>query len=92
MLNHVEELKRCKTVLELNCFANRYAGNSEYANNFRKSLKKETDFSKALTKVWNFALQQEGKYFLGREGIPKIRSGGAITGLECHSESHRQLI
>lgn len=89
MLSHVEELKNCKNVIDLLHFTNRYAGTSEYANNFRKSLKKETDFNKALTKVWNFALQQEGKYFLGREGIPKIRSGGAITGLECHSEGHR---
>lgn len=90
MLKHVTELKACKNLIELKIFADRYSPRkNSYDFNFRESLLKETDFQKALQKVWNFALQQEGKYFLGREGYPKRRSGGAITGLECHSEGHR---
>jgi len=90
MLKHVNELQSCKDLSSLIVFANKYATKKDtYTFNFKEGLKKEKDFNKALVKVWNFALQQEGKYFLGKVGIPKRRSGGAITGLECHSEGHR---
>lgn len=89
MLNHLNELNVCHSLEDLKKFANKYAGNDKYANNFREALFKEKDFKKALIRTWNFALQKEGKYFLGKEGYPKIKSGGAITGLECHSAGHR---
>lgn len=90
MLKHVEQLKSCKTISDLRRFVNLYTPNkNEYTYNFKQYINRETDFEKALKSVWNFALQQEGKYFLGRVGIPKRRSGGAITGLECHSDGHR---
>ena len=90
MLKHVEQLKACKTISDLQRFVNLYTPNkNEYTYNFKQYINKETDFESALKSVWNFALQQEGKYFLGRVGIPKRRSGGAITGLECHSDGHR---
>ena len=90
MLNHVEQLKNCKTIQDLRKFVNLYAtGKNEYTYNFRNYILKETNFEKALQSVWNFALQQDGKYFLGRESTYYRRSGGAITGLECHSSGHR---
>lgn len=90
MLNHVNQLKSCKTIPELKSFVNRYAtGKIEFTALLKKKLSKETNFDKALQLVWNFALQQEGKYFLGKESTHYSRSGGAIRGLECHSEGHR---
>lgn len=89
MIQHLQELKNCKTISDLQKLAIKFAGNDKYANNFREALFKEKDFNKALIRTWNFALQKEGKYYLGKVGYPKIKSGGAITGLECHSEGHR---
>ena len=88
MLNHTDELKSCKSIPDLKRFVNRYAGNDKYAIGLRTSLAKETNFDKALIKVWNFALQKEGKYFLGKVGIARVKTG-AIAGMECHSEGHR---
>ena len=79
---------KCKSIPDLKRFVNRYAGNDKYATGFRTSLAKETNFDKALIKVWNFALQKEGKYFLGKVGIARVKTG-AIAGMECHSEGHR---
>lgn len=89
MLKHTTELNSCKTILDLKRFARRYAGNDKYAIGFMEALNKEKDFNKALQRVWNFALQQDGKYFLGKVGYAKVKTGGAITGMECHSEGHR---
>lgn len=91
MLNHVEELKKCKDLYELKRFARKYAGNDKYASGFLEALNKEKDFDKALQRVWNFALQKDGKYFLGKVGFAKHSSGGGgwIAGMECHSEGHR---
>lgn len=90
MLKHVDQLKACKTVSDLRRFVNLHTTNkNDYSITFKQYINRETNFEKALKSVWNFALQQDGKYFLGRVGIPKRRSGGAITGLECHSEGHR---
>ena len=91
MLNHIEELKKCETLQDLKRFANRYAGNDKYATGFLEALKNDRTFDKALQRVWNFALQKDGKYFLGKVGYAKHNSGGGgwIAGLECHSEGHR---
>lgn len=89
MLQHVEQLKDCTDLTSLKIFVQQYAPNkSSYDINFRKGIQASTDFNKALQKVWNYALQQEGKYFLGREGYIKVKCG-AIAGMECHSEGHR---
>lgn len=92
MLNHVKELRNCKDLQNLLNFVNKYATKKDtYTYNFKENIKKEKSFDNALVKVWNFALQQDGKYFLGRETANWKRpaGGGAITGLECHSAGHR---
>lgn len=89
MIQHIEELKSCTDLFELRRFARRYAGNDKYAKGFLEALNKEKVFQKGLQRTWNFALQQDGKYFLGKEGYCKVKSGGAITGMECHSYGHR---
>lgn len=90
MLDHSEELKSCTSISDLRKFVNTYGtGKSEYLFYLKKSLTKETNFEQALIKVWNYALQQDMKGFLGKESTHWKRSGGSITGLECHSVGHR---
>lgn len=88
MINHIEELKSCKTIPDLIRFSIRYAGRDKYSEGFMSALRKEKDFQKAQQRVWNYALQKDGKYFLGREGFVRFK-GSAIAGMECHSGGHR---
>lgn len=87
MINHTDELSECKTIPELIRFSKKYAGEGKYAEGFLSALRKEKDFNKAQARVWNYALQQEGKYFLGKTGFARFK-GSAIAGMECHSSGH----
>lgn len=89
LIDFVDELKNCKNLSELKMFVNKHNEKDKYFANFREALMKETVFDKALQRVWNFALQQDGKYFLGKVGFAKRKGGTAIGGMECHSEGHR---
>lgn len=89
LIQHIEELKQCTDLFDLKQFSRKYAGADKYARGFLEALSKEKTFDKGLQRVWNFALQQDGKYYIGRESYVKVKHGGAITGLECHSDGHR---
>lgn len=88
-IEHIEELKNCKNMIDLKSFVKKYADKDKYTINFINAFDKETVFDKALVRVWNYTLQQDGKYFLGNVGFAKRKGGTAISGMECHSEGHR---
>jgi hypothetical protein len=81
----IEKLKDAKTKLDLLDFLKSF-GTSPYREAAIKKVQKGS-FNDALQATWDFALQQEGKYFLGKE---KERNcwfkDTAIRGMEVHSK------
>lgn len=80
-----ENLKKVKNKRDLLDFL-RSCEESKYREFAIKKVLKQ-NFSDALQTAWNFALQQDGKYFLGKEVTRNSwYKGSAIAGMECHSK------
>lgn len=62
----IEELKDCKTKLDLIQFA-RTIPETKYNKGLVEKIRSAKTLNDALEITWNVALQSEGKYFLGRE-------------------------
>lgn len=85
MAKSLEELKDIKDKYGLMKFVLSYEQN-QFTRNLIQKIKKSS-LEDSMIAVWNFALQQEGKYFLGKEVTRNCwYKGSAIAGMECHSK------
>lgn len=62
----IEELKNCKDKYDLVKFAETIPKNN-YNRNLINQIKAAPTVEKAMEIVWHAALQEEGKYYLGKE-------------------------
>lgn len=89
-MNVTDSLKKCKTVKEIQRVMNNYFANlnikNKYSEILKISLKKQTDFNKALQLAFNYILNQEFPTKTNDTAYVRFK-GTAISGLECHSRS-----
>lgn len=84
---NVELLQNAKTKVDLLNFL-RSANASKFKDIAINKVRSQS-FNDALQTTWNFYLQQDGKYFLGKEVTKTCwHKGTAIGGMECHSSGH----
>ena len=80
----VSKLQSAKTKKDLLDFL-RSCDASQFRENAIKKVLNQP-YNAALQTTWNFYLQQDGKYYLGKEVTKNCWfKGTAIGGMECHS-------
>lgn len=82
------ELKRCKTSLQIFKVMNTYLNNKnirdKYSIALQRNLKNQTDYKKSLQTAYNYLLNQEFPTKSNDTAYVRFK-GTAIGGMECHS-------
>lgn len=82
------ELKRCKSSLQIFKVMNTYFNNKnirdKYSIALQKNLKNQTDYKKSLQIAYNYLLNQEFPTKSNDTAYVRFK-GTAIGGMECHS-------
>lgn len=82
------ELKRCKSSLQIFKVMNIYLNNKnirdKYSIALQKNLKNQTDYKKSLQTAYNYLLNQEFPTKSNDTAYVRFK-GTAIGGMECHS-------
>lgn len=82
------ELKRCKSSLQIFKVMNTYLNNKnirdKYSIALQKNLKNQTDYKKSLQTAYNYLLNQEFPTKSNDTAYVRFK-GTAIGGMECHS-------
>lgn len=82
----IEKLNEAKDKQDLLKFVKSFPA-SPYREAAIKKILNAFSFQNALQPTWDFALQQEGKYFLGKDIERNCWfKGTAIRGMEVHSK------
>lgn len=81
-----EKLKTCRTKQEYLSFISDNCENNKFTAAFRRKIMNSHKPEEWQQLTWDCCLQNEGKYFLGKEVTKKSWfKGTAIRGMECHS-------
>lgn len=82
------ELKRCKSSLQIFKVMNTYLNNKnirdKYSIALQRNLKNQTDYKKSLQTAYNYLLNQEFPIKSNDTAYVRFK-GTAIGGMECHS-------
>lgn len=82
------ELKRCKSSLQIFKAMNTYLNNKnirdKYSIALQRNLKNQTDYKKSLQTAYNYLLNQEFPTKSNDTAYVRFK-GTAIGGMECHS-------
>lgn len=82
------ELKRCKSPLQIFKVMNTYLNNKnirdKYSIALQRNLKNQTDYKKSLQTAYNYLLNQEFPTKSNDTAYVRFK-GTAIGGMECHS-------
>lgn len=82
------ELKRCKSSLQIFKVMNIYLNNKnirdKYSIALQRNLKNQTDYKKSLQTAYNYLLNQEFPTKSNDTAYVRFK-GTAIGGMECHS-------
>ena len=82
------ELKSCKSSLQIFKVMNTYLNNKnirdKYSIALQKNLKNQTDYKKSLQTAYNYLLNQEFPTKSNDTAYVRFK-GTAIGGMECHS-------
>lgn len=82
------ELKRCKSSLQIFKVMNTYLNNKnirdKYSIALQRNLKKQIDYKKSLQTAYNYLLNQEFPTKSNDTAYVRFK-GTAIGGMECHS-------